>query len=545
MDDEVKDDINRKAEETEPLPDLITNAYYLLGKDWLETKNEWSNVGHQVPPVMITVANRTETSSRIKYAFDHNQILIPDLCKPEKTLQIDSKVLDSAESETDEIEIVVETDEENEEATPKLTKKQQAELLRKTVDTVGKIGELGEQIQNVISVGMLSEGWDAKTVTHIMGLRAFSSQLLCEQVIGRGLRRVSYDVGDDGLFEAEYVNIFGVPFTFLPHEGGDGAPPPPPKPKTKIEPVQTKAEHEISWPNVLRIDYVYQPVLKLDWNKVRTLVIDPYESITEAELAAIIAGKANNKVKSLIGLEQISDDTRLQTIVFRIASTIYNSEKRSDWKGSKEVFLAQVVRLVEQFLESDKITIKHDLFHQDNSKRKILIILNMNKIIQHIWTEIRTENTEKLTAVFDKERPIRSTGDMRTWYTSKPCEYIEKSHISHCVYDSGWEASEAYFLEKSELVKSFVKNDHLGFFILYNYNGVIRKYFPDFLIRLKNDEYLILETKGVDSQQNQTKRDFLNEWVKAVNTQGGFRKWHFKVSFDPSDIESKIKEVLI
>lgn len=544
VDDEVKDDINRKALETEPLPDLITNAYYLLGIDWLETKRSWEKEGHKVPPVMITVANRTETSSRIKYAFDHNQILIPELCIPEKTLQIDSKVLDVAESETEAIEIVVEKDEDSEETAPKLTKKQQAELLRKTVDTVGKVGEPGEQIQNVISVGMLSEGWDAKTVTHIMGLRAFSSQLLCEQVIGRGLRRVSYDVGEDGLFEAEFVNIFGVPFTFLPHEGGDGPPPPPPPPKTKIEPVQDKVEHEITWPNILRIDHVYRPILKLDWDKVTTLEIDPYESITEAELAAIISGKANDKVKSLIGLEQIAEDTRVQTIVFRIASTIYNSEKRPDWKGSKEVFLAQVVRLVEQFIESDKITIKHDLFHQDNSRRKILIILNMNKIIQHIWMQIRAENTEKLTAVFDKERPIRTTGDMRTWYTSKPCEWIDKSHISHCVYDSGWEASESYFLENSEHVKSFVKNDHLGFFILYNFNGVIRKYYPDFLIRLSNDEYLILETKGVDSQQNKTKRDFLNEWVNAVNTQGGFGKWHWDVSFHPSDMEGKIKKFI-
>src|SRR5271169_6800450 len=123
----------------------------------------------------------------------------------------------------------------------KLTKKQQAELLRQQVDTVGQAGKPGEQIQNVISVGMLSEGWDAKTVTHIMGLRAFTSQLLCEQVVGRGLRRTSYDVNQaSGLFEPEYVNIFGVPFTFLPHEGGEGAPPPPPPPKTEIKPLSEK-----------------------------------------------------------------------------------------------------------------------------------------------------------------------------------------------------------------------------------------------------------------------------------------------------------------
>lgn len=545
-DETVKDDINRKAEETEPLPDLLTNAYYLLGEDWLETKKDWESVGFKVPPVMITVANRTETSSRIKYAFDHGKIMIPELCVPEKTLQIDSKVLDNAESETEAIELNIDNDDDDDdEFVPKLTKKQQAELLRQTVDSVGKEGAPGEQIQNVISVGMLSEGWDAKTVTHIMGLRAFSSQLLCEQVVGRGLRRVSYDVGEDGLFEAEYVNIFGVPFTFLPHEGGDGSPPPPPSPKTKIEPVKEKIQHEITFPNVLRIDHVYRPQLSLDWDSVKTLEIDPYESITEAEMAAIIAGKANPKVKSAIGLDEIAQETRVQTIVFRIASTIYNSEKRPDWKGSKEVFLAQVVRIVEQFIDSGKVKIKNDLFHQDDTKRKVLIILNINKIVQHIWSEIRAVNSDRLTAVFDKEKPIRSTEDVRTWYTSKPCEWLEKSHISHSVFDSTWEASESYFLDKSDMVESFVKNDHLGFTILYNHSGVIRKFYPDFIIRLVNGEYLVLETKGQDNQQNKTKREYLKEWITAVNNHAGFGKWHSDVSFHPTDVESILRKYFV
>ncbi len=246
MDESVKDDINQKVDETTPLPDLIKNGYLLLGKDWKATKDEWESAGHKIPPVIITVANTTFTSARIKYSFDSDSFMLTaaglgELVNPELTLQIDSSILKKAEAETEEVEVVEssgsESDSDSDEGTTevKLTKKQQAELLRRTVDTVGKIGEPGEQIQNVISVGMLSEGWDAKTVTHIMGLRAFSSQLLCEQVVGRGLRRTSYDVGEDGLFEAEYVNIFGVPFTFLPHEGGeDGPPPPPPKPKTEI-----------------------------------------------------------------------------------------------------------------------------------------------------------------------------------------------------------------------------------------------------------------------------------------------------------------------
>ena len=543
-DDEVKDNINRKAAETELLPDLLLNAYYLLGKDWQETRNEWLRLGHKVPPVMITVANRIETSTRIKCAFDQKKIRIPELCDADRTLQIDSKVLNEAESESETVEIDTIGGKDEEGTTLKLTQKQQAELLRRKVDTVGRENELGEQIQNVISVGMLSEGWDAKTVTHIMGVRAFSSQLLCEQVVGRGLRRVSYDVGKDGLFEPEYVNIFGVPFTFLPHEG-NGSLPPPPLPKTRIEPVKEKLTHAITWPNVLRMDHVYKSLLSLDWDKVKSLEIDPYESITEAELAAIIAGKPNNKVQAAIGLEKIAEDTRVQTVVFTIASTIYNSERKPEWKGSEEVFLLQVVRLVEKFLQSGKITIKNDLFHQNETKKKVLIILNMNKIIQHIWAEIRAENTEKLLPVFDKENPIRSTADMRVWFTSKPCERLEKSHISHCVYDGGWEATEARFLEKSNLVASFVKNDHLGFAILYNHNGIIRKYYPDFLIRLTNGNHLVLEVKGQDNQQEQTKREYLNEWIEAVNGQGGFGKWHSSISFDPSDIESQLRHCIM
>jgi type III restriction enzyme len=534
MDPEVKDDINRRADETEPLPDLITNAYYLLGKDWLETRKAWQEAGHKIPPVMITVTNRTETAARIKYSFDHEEIMIKELCDPARTLHIDSKVLDEAEAQLEAGEIAV--SEGDEEGEPKLTKKQQAELLRQTVDTVGKAGQPGEQIQKVISVGMLSEGWDAHNVTHIMGLRAFSSQLLCEQVVGRGLRRNSYDVGEDGLFEAEYVNIFGVPFTFLPHEGDGGAPPPPPQPKTRIEPDPTKAAFEITFPNITRIDHVYRPTLSVDFAKVRNLELDPYQSITEAELAAIIAGKPNPAALSEIDLKEINDKFRIQTIIFRIAQKIYNNEN-PNWKGRKEVFLIQLIRIIEQYIASNRIVIKNDLFHQDDLKRKILILLNMNKVVQNIWDAIRTENTQQITPVFDTEKPIRSTGDVRTWYTSKPCEYTKKSHINFCVVDSTWEASEAYTLDKNKNVESWVKNDHLGFVVLYNFKGVISKYYPDFIIRLKSGKHLVLEVKGIDDEKNKTKRSYLAEWVKAVNEQGGFGVWDYAVSYGPGDLE--------
>ncbi|MDD4431695.1 MAG: DEAD/DEAH box helicase family protein [Bacteroidales bacterium] len=417
MDPEVKDNINQKAVESEPLPDLVSNAYYLLGKDWLETRNSWLKEGHTVPPAMITVANRTETSSRIKFAFDHNQILIPELCDSERTLQIDSRVLEEAEAGEELISI-------NEDG-KKLTKRQQAELLRQQVNTVGKAGKPGEHIQNIISVGMLSEGWDASTVTHIMGLRAFSSQLLCEQVVGRGLRRTSYDIGEDGLFAPEYVNIFGVPFTFLPHEDGDGGRRTTAA-KTIIEPVKEKEEHEINWPNILRVDHIYRSRLVVDMDKVAPIELDPYESITEAELAAIIAGKPNPAALSEIDLKEIGEKFRLQTIIFETAKRIFNYEK-PNWQGGQEIFLVQLIRIVEQFIASDKVRIKNDLFRQGELRRRILIMLNLNRVIQHIWDAIRTENTEKLLPVFDNENPIRSTGNMRSWQTSKPCKWTQKT----------------------------------------------------------------------------------------------------------------------
>lgn len=547
-DAEVNADIVQKAEPAAPLPDLIKNAYWLLGADWKATKADWEKSGHNIPPVMITVANTTYTSARIKHSFDTDSFNLKaaelgELGDPEKSLQIDSSILSKVErGEFGEIELDGEETEDGSEGPTerKKTKKELALELRAKVDTVGRVGEPGEQLQNIISVGMLSEGWDAKTVTHIMGLRAFSSQLLCEQVVGRGLRRTSYEVEEDGLFAAEHVNIFGVPFTFLPHEDSGEGPPPPPPPKTRIEPVKAKAKHEISFPNVLRIDTIYKPKLSLNIDAVKPLALDPYQSITEASLAPIIAGKPNPAALTDIDLEEISERLRMQTIVFKVASQIFNAEKKPDWKGSPEIFLMQLIGLVEQFLTSGKITIKDPLFNQDERRRRILIMLNMNKVIQHFWNELRSENATALTPVFDKEHPIRSTADVRPWYTSRPCEDLEKTHINFVVADSQMESLEARTINDSQYVESFVKNDHLGFAIFYNHQGVVARYFPDFIIRLENGSHLVLETKGLDRDKDKTKRSFLDQWCKSINQHGGFGIWKWAVSFDANDLNQMI-----
>ena len=534
----VKDDISRKAQAHEPLHDLITNAYYLLGKDWLDTYHRWQAAGSKVPPVMITVANTTYTAARIKFAFDRNKILIEELCDQEKTLHIDSKVLGIAESKEEAEDIQSKSDEDEDDSdtsTIKLSKQQQAELLRQTVDTVGKIGKSGEQIRKVISVGMLSEGWDAKTVTHIMGLRAFTSQLLCEQVVGRGLRRTSYDVGEDGMFKAEYVNIFGVPFTFLPHESIDGPPPPPEPPKTIVEPAKEKEAYEISWPNIIRIDHVYAPQLQVDLKKIKTLNINAHETTTLAEIAPIVDGRADVSKISEIDLQKLGEKYRYQKIVFTTARDVFD-QMSPDWKGDKNILLTQLIRIVEKFINSDIIKMNPPLFFQDDIKRRILITLNMNKIVNHIFNEIRCENTQSLTPVFDSDKPIRSTGDMRTWYTSKPCDNYKKNHINFCVYDSTWEYNAAFQLDKHPNVKAWTKNDHLHFEIPYMFQGIVHKYRPDFLVKLIDDSFLIIEVKGVETQQDQVKWEYLKEWIQAVNEYGSFGKWDWGVAAEANEL---------
>jgi type III restriction enzyme len=529
-DQEVKDDINQKQVPKEtPLPQLIMNAYDLLATDWLKAKQEWIKNGiTDIPPVMISIANTTVTADRIKHYFDSKSCIVKEICEPERTLQIDSKILGSIE---------------NEDETLTGSKAELAAALREKVDTVGKVGKPGQHIQNVISVGMLSEGWDAKNVSQIMGLRAFSSQLLCEQVVGRGLRRVSYDFDENQMLSPEYVNIFGVPFSFIPHEGAVAVPRPS-KPKVLIEPTKSKKDYKISFPNILRVDTVYQSTLSIDYNAVKTIEIDPSNTITKTDLGGVIDSDVTPAALTEVDLKLFAEKYRMQSVIFRVATSIYGVEK-GNWKGNQYDFMAQLLRLTEEFIKSNKIRIKTDLFSQDATRRNILITLNISRIIQHFWRAIKEQNAAILSPVFDKEKPIRSTSDMPTWWTSKPNIWHERSHINHTVFDSTWEANNANILDSHPAVHSFVKNDHLGFSIKYHFNGVVRNYYPDYIIHLKNGDYLVLEVKGQDNDETRAKRDFLNLWVKAVNQTNKFGTWHWAVVFNSHeihDILSKYKE---
>ena len=515
-DETVRDNLTNSQPPEALLPDLVRNAYMLLASDWKETFDRWQESGKKIPPVMISVANCTATAARIEKYFADERLNMPELCDPDKILRIDSSVLSSSSKELE---------------------------LREKADTVGQEGEPGGDLRNIISVGMLSEGWDAKTVTHIMGLRAFSSQLLCEQVVGRGLRRTSYDVNDDGLFSPEYVNIFGVPFTFLPHEDKGKGEVTHTKETDEIKVLPERSEFAITWPNLMRVEYVINQKLTLDVNAVPELELDAQSTKIIAELAPVLDGQTDLSRCTDIDINKLFSAVRPQTLEFKAADKIYDEMQNiTDWQkhGVKLKLIGQVIRLVNEYLEGGSIKIYPELFITSQIRRKILIALNMEKIIKHIWSYIRSENSDEVLPVFCDDKKTRSTGEMPRWWTVKANVLTHKSHINRCVYDSKWESSEAFCLEHNSNVRAYAKNDHLGFYVSYLYNGIIRRYFPDFLIKLDDKHYLILEVKGQESDQDKIKRRALQDWCRAVNRVRDYGFWSCDVSRSPADIDGII-----
>ncbi len=542
---EVAEDLNRRgAEPHENLPLLVQHAYTLLGADWRAAMLEWAAAGHTSPPVMLTVCNRVETAARIEHYLNQGNAHWPELRAPQKTLRVDSKVLEKAEigekagSNTEyatRLRDIVKAVGLPAQTEARLLDLDKEELLRAVVDTVGKHGQAGQGLQNVISVAMLSEGWDAKNVTHIMGLRAFTSQLLCEQVIGRGLRRVSYDMDENGLLVPEFVNVFGVPLSVFVDADGGGATPTPAKPSQQIETLVSRNEFELRWPNVLRVEVVVKPVLVVDWAAVASLTLDPAKTVIAAELAPAVGGAPDLAKATVIDLEKLPEEFRHQRIVFQTARKAFD-QLGGQFTGNREYLVFQLIRLVEQFLAAGKLDIP-SLFHSDGLRRRILIALNMDLVVHHVLKHVQQQNATKVEPVFDPEQPIGSTAHMRTWYTTKGNQATKRSQISHVVGDSSWEIYAANIFDRSPLVSAWAKNDHLGFQVFYLWGGSRRRFVPDFLVRLASGKTLVLEIKGEDSPQNQAKRDALNQWVEAVNAKGGFGPWCWDVAFKPAQVQ--------
>jgi type III restriction enzyme len=391
------------------------------------------------------------------------------------------------------------------------------------MNTVGRPGRLGEQIRCVVSVSMLTEGWDTNTVTHILGVRAFGTQLLCEQVVGRGLRRQSYDLNPEtGLFDVEYADIMGIPFDFA--ASPQKAEPTKPKPVTRVHAIKERAALEIVFPRVggYRRDLPSEK-LEAHFTEDSRLEITPDDIGPTSVLMEGIVGAG------VVITPAVLERLRPSEISFNLAKHLLYTSFRDEEGFPKQHLFPQIQRLARRWLDEGYLVTRGvpigTILYQDQLARAA----------DKIDIACARASGGRIVAVLDPYNPRGSTRHVN-FITSKPCWATgarpPKCQISHVVLDSTWEGQLALTLEKHQRVLAYAKNQALGFEIPYRDAGVTRRYLPDFLVRLDDsgDEplNLVLEVKGLrdesDKAKAQTTRDL---WVPGVNALGGFGRWAF------------------
>ena len=427
-----------------------------------------------------------------------------------------------------------------------------SDLMREVLNTVGKRGKLGEGVRCVVSVSMLTEGWDANTVTHILGVRAFGSTLLQEQVVGRGLRRMSYTLNEHGHFDPEYADVYGVPFRFLPVVGtGEST-----TPRTLQRPGAVHAEAgrlalrpwlEITYPRVAAYQYEMPPdVLTAKFTPESRLTLSVADLPTKVLSEPIVGESVTMTLNEL-------KTKRMQEIEFIIAKIVAAKFAPPDATGDSESYtpFPQILPIVRRWIE-ECVEIKDHVFPQ-------LLWLSeyRNSAAEKIHRAIRTESggTPNIRAVLQSDEPFGTTSVV-SFDTLKPRYRTSatKCHINFVPYDSEWEAHFAQSLEDdSELpqVRAYVKNQNLGFRIPYTHMGKPRNYYPDYLVKVDDGHgphdllHLIVEISGQEKADKQAKADTATTtWIPAVNALGTAGRWAYIELRDPASVIRDLKKFL-
>ena len=509
----VREDLRKKKGENVRLPDKVVDAYRLLSDSWKETFDSWQSQGAKSPPVMVSIANITHTAARIHHWFtEQGEAGIAALEDADTTLHIDSTVLKKAE-QNDQTGKAKET----------------GEALREKVKTVGVAGAAGGDVRHVISVEMLSEGWDAKNVTHIMGLRAFTSQLLCEQVIGRGLRRTDYKTNEHGMLEPEYVRVFGVPFVFMlqQEDPPDQNPKPPAPPPERIHADHAKKSREIWFPDIERVDHLLNETIAIGVADIEALYLDGDDVVREASVHNAMSWLQTEDGEQIES--KVVEGMRTQTLAFRAAAQVCAEQPAF---SQNLLMSSQLADLTMKFAASRKLHVSGDA-----GNREVVIKHRMHKVATHVSTAI-TEHPKQfnketaLKPVYrDPHNPVRSTSEMMPWGTradkSKLYSDPKKCHLNIAVCDSDLERKVARTLDRHRNVKAWVKNDreHTGFRVRYAHKGITRDYIPDFIVHLEDDRKVIVEAKGVAEDEAASKQRHLDWWIQAVNSEQRWGDW--------------------
>jgi type III restriction enzyme len=407
------------------------------------------------------------------------------------------------------------------------------DLLREVMNTVGKPDKLGEQVRCVVSVSMLTEGWDANTVTHILGVRAFGSQLLCEQVVGRGLRRRSYAVNADGYFEAEYANVYGIPFQFISSDK-PLKDPLPPKPVQQVAALEGREHLRIEFPKLsgYRVE-LPDEAMWLDLEAAQTFEIGPNTVPRWVEMRGVVGQEEREHGEQRVYREQ----EVAFALAKRILDTRFNSvDDKRPW------LFPQLAAMCRDWIEQ-----KVQLAEGYSLAHLMIITEAQAEAAEQVWDAITrlADRRGRLRPMLDRFDPTGSTANV-DFQTRKRTVTTKKSEVSHVTLDgkdgNTWEQLLAAELELNKNVEAYVKNDHLGFTIPYVHKGRTHSYVPDFLVRLKRvegqhyDRILIIEVSGSQKSPGPTKAKATtarDSWCAAVNNHGGLGRWGYIEMTDP------------
>jgi len=408
------------------------------------------------------------------------------------------------------------------------------DLLREVMNTVGKPGKLGERVRCVVSVSMLTEGWDANTVTHILGVRAFRTQLLSEQVVGRGLRRMSYAVNEEGKFDPEYAEVYGVPFSFIPVAGEGGPTRVGPQP-TRVRALEEREALEITFPRVAGYRYEFESD-----RLGAAFTNDSQYSLSSSDVALWVETAPIVGETSIHTLDDLKA-RRLSEVAFRLAKLTLDK-----YFPAEPFLFPQLLPIAKRWLR-ECVRCKDDAFPQ-----LLLMVSLADDASDRIYRAI-VHSVGEGKRLIPMLHPYDVIGTTRyvDFDTTKPTlrTRADKCHVSHVVADTGsWEQKVALALESMEEVLSYVKNQGLHFVIPYSMNGEDRAYYPDFIAIVGQgfspggDINLIIEVSGRERKDKANKVATARQlWVPAVNNHGGFGRWGFVEITDPDNAKTEIR----
>ena len=563
-----------KASNLDPLqiPVPLQTALEALYGHYKETFALWDDAGIEVPPCFIVVCNNTSTSKLIYDYIAGFHRENPDgsttlengrfelfrnfddygnaLARP-RTLLIDSEQLESGDAldknframAADEIdrfrrEIVERTGDQK-----KAENLSDQDLLREAMNTVGKEGRLGGATRCVVSVSMLTEGWDANTVTHVLGVRAFGTQLLCEQAVGRALRRQSYALSDDNLFPVEYADVLGIPFDFTAKPVV--APPQPPRKTIQVKAVTPERDRgEIRFPRVAgyRVE-LPEERLQATFDDDSTLVLTPDlvgPSVTRNE-GIIGEGVDLNLVHTR--------DLRRSTLLFHLTKRLLETKWRDPGEEPKLHLFGQLKRVARQWLDN------HLVCKGGTYPAQLMYLTLADMACERITRGIVAHHVGErpVKAVLDSYNPAGSTSHVR-FTTSKKTLWKTDArycHINLVVCDSDWESEFCRVAEAHARVRAYVKNHGLGLEVPYRRGSEPHTYIPDFIVLVDDGRgeddplHLIVEIKGYRGEDAKDKKATMETyWVPGVNALGTFGRWAFAEFTDVYEIEAGFGELV-